>query len=493
MVGFLTRIAVFFALLAASALALGEAINGGFEKPEYAPNSWHPNPANVPGWTFFGNSGQARGSTPWSSSSHSGSQYAYLQTNGAFSGRISQTMSGFVPGNQYRIRFWMHRRPGFQPVTLGIRMNGVDIMRPCHSVGVWIEYASDWFIATFASATFDFYAVQEPSDKGSVIDDVVVEAGPPPALERPANPSFELPAFPQGTWQQPPAGVDLAWEFYGHGGIEHGPSSWGSGAQDGNQYAFLQQQATFFQRIGYFEPGRTYHAEWYMMRRNGNVGGNDGNAIRVLLDELEVFPFTLHDSPIWKNFASRSFSPAGPTATIRFEGAPTSQDKTELFDNVRIFENTDLVPVSFSVVRGRWIAGTLDSLAASDDQTLQFAPRVTRSGVSPPVQVVFEAVAPFPSLGYLALSLESSASVPGLIQTTELWDFEHQQWEGVDQRPLSTVDGTMQIVRSEDAGLFIDPLTSRIRSRVSIETGGGLGARTWLYRVDLVRFSVTRP
>ena len=150
-----------------------------------------------------------------------------------------------------------------------------------------------------------------------------------------------------------------------------------------------------------------------MARRNGSVGGNDGNPVRVTFDGEEIFPFTLYDNPTWKTFISRPFLPSNSSGLLRFEGGNPSGDRSELIDWVRIFENTDLLPDNVVVQRGRQISGGLASLFSSDDVRLEVAPALNVDQQSAPVEVLIETTSPWWGIAYLALTLESSASMSG--------------------------------------------------------------------------------
>ena len=488
----LGRRAIATALLVTLASSVfAQITNGDLETPQILPNSWIDRPTNFPGWAFVGRSGVGNGSTPLASGAYTGNQYAFLATQPGAPGKMTQTINGFTPGVQYRLRFWMRTRPGFQPVDFCVNRNGVPAMRVVHSFGIWIEFATDWFTAEGASSTFDFYALDTSGDKLTVIDNIRVEAGPPPPLGLPLNPSFELPAYPQGSWDSPPGGMETAWQFYGSSGIEHGPSSWGSGAAHGVQYAFMQNTSYFNQLIGDFQLGHSYHVQWYMARRNGNVGGNNGNPVRVLLDQNVIFPAVMYDNPVWKNFASKPFTASNLSALLQFEGTNNSGDRSELIDHVRIFENSVLAATNYSLIRGSYLSGDLSSLLSSNDVYLRFAPGFNLDRGGPPLQVEFETTCPFTTLIYLALDLETACSNTSVLQKLELWDYANQQWVLVSQVFPGNTDSTIQIVRTDDANQFVNGTTGKIRSRVSLFVTDPTTSRSWQYRIDQLRFYAT--
>lgn len=472
-------------------LSQAQVTNGGFETPQISPNSWVDNPTNFPGWLFTGRSGVGNGSTPLAPGAYAGTQYAFLATQGANGGKMSQTIGGMTPGANYRLRFWMRTRPGFAGIELGVRMNGNDIMTPCHSFGIWLEYATDWFVAPATSATFEFYADNSANDKLTVIDEVRLDPGPPPAPGLPLNGSYESPAMPVGNWFFLPADLQTVWKFHGAGGIANGPGSWGTNAADGLQYAFLQNTSYCNQVIGIFNLDKSYHVEYYMARRSGNVGGNDGNPIRVLLDQTEIAPSVFYDNPNWRNFASKPFMPTNLTGLLQIEGLNNNGDRTELIDHVRIFENVDLSPTAYELVQGTYISGNVSSVAYSDDQYLKLAPGLNLARLTPPIQVVFEATSPSTTVTYFAMALESACSLAGLNQRIELWDAVNRQWVLASQTSPANVDGTVHIVRSDDAALFVDQTTGKIRCRVSMAMPSPTGSRTWQYRIDQVKFAIT--
>src|SRR5437870_3708090 len=106
------RVPLALIALCAASIANAQFTNPSFEQPSLPSNTWVGTPTNVPGWTFVGSAGISNGGTTWGSNAHQGSQYAFLQALNN-PGNITQSVPGWQVGQQYRIRFWMARRPGF--------------------------------------------------------------------------------------------------------------------------------------------------------------------------------------------------------------------------------------------------------------------------------------------------------------------------------------------------------------------------------------------
>lgn len=81
---------------------------------------------SAPGWTFFGGdrAGIAATGSGFGGTAASGSFYAFMQSLGQQSGKITRDFIGGEAGD-YRISFKMQQRPGYPPQTVELRVNGV--------------------------------------------------------------------------------------------------------------------------------------------------------------------------------------------------------------------------------------------------------------------------------------------------------------------------------------------------------------------------------
>ena len=105
------------------------------------------------------------------------------------------------------------------------------------------------------------------------------------------NAGYEAPVLPTNNWASPPpASPGLLWQGSGKWGIANGTGSWGTGGHSGSQYGFLQSYSdpspgTMFQTVSGFTIGNRYNVNFWMARRNGNVGGNAGTSLTINVDD----------------------------------------------------------------------------------------------------------------------------------------------------------------------------------------------------------------
>ena len=170
-----------FAGLASNAHAIA-VVDGSFESPAYAAGgfSYHPSP---PGWTFSAGAGIAHTGSPWfAGTPPDGTQAAYLQGYTAWSGTISQTLSGFSIGQSYTVQFYMAQRPGYQADPFNVLLGGTVLGAYAPTTTGFMQQITAAWVATATSATLTF---TDPGlyggDRDTAIDNVTVQSVPEPA------------------------------------------------------------------------------------------------------------------------------------------------------------------------------------------------------------------------------------------------------------------------------------------------------------------------
>jgi hypothetical protein len=170
------------------------------------------------------------------------------------------------------------------------------------------------------------------------------------------NASFESPIVPSsvGNWIQQPTGPDVIWTGTGKWGIARGASSWGSAGHTGPQYAFLQSSndpapGTLSQTVSGFVVGNSYILDYWMARRNGNLGANIGTDLTVTINGHEVIvdrQFSSGDGE-WLPYASHPFVAHDPTLTFTFSVPPPTGDHSLLLDSLsfRVVPEPVIVPL----------------------------------------------------------------------------------------------------------------------------------------------------
>jgi hypothetical protein len=289
------------AIFLTAAVRAQDFVNRGFQKPALAEGEWVSRPV-APNLVWQGDRswGIANGATPWGLVGAGGStQYAYIQSATEFGGAASiyQTVSGLTVGQVYRVSFRMAQRfDGGSDYTGNAISVVVDdsltIFGPSRptSDGAWVRYSGK-FVATSTTQKITWQG-QEPNDfevdVASLIDQVRLE--PVTSLDA-DNSSFQQPALASGSWISRPGGSNVVWQGDNSWGIANGVGSWGTGGVNSTQYGYIQSTDEFggagsiYKTIGDLTIGQTYKVSFWLARRNGNVGGNNGNTISVYLDD----------------------------------------------------------------------------------------------------------------------------------------------------------------------------------------------------------------
>lgn len=169
------------------------------------------------------------------------------------------------------------------------------------------------------------------------------------------NAGFESPAVAEHAFL---SGVDsptFAAPWFGaHSfGIANGSGSWGTAAHSGSQYAYVQSTNEFggagsmFQTLNGLTIGGTYSINFWMARRNGNVGANNSNAISVLAGTQTILAPTFSPDATWRSYTTAAFVATSTSVTITFQGqVPTSTmtDTASLLDDVTLTPTPEPAP-----------------------------------------------------------------------------------------------------------------------------------------------------
>lgn len=202
-----------------------------------------------------------------------------------------------------------------------------------------------------------------------------------------ANPAFQNAGFedivvsPGGFRQAPP---NPHWSFTNvsdaASGVANGVGSWGSGANSGTKYAYIQRGAQINQTVGGFVVGRQYQLRFAMTRRNGDVGANDANRIAVQLNGTTINTYDTIADPRWRTFRTNTFTATATSLNFRWQGLLSNSDRTSLIDDARIvtpeartgnITDSDFETVNYD--NGNWSYAGVDFLVGSDWQFANFA------------------------------------------------------------------------------------------------------------------------
>ena len=156
----------------------------------------------------------------------------------------------------------------------------------------------------------------------------------------------------------------------------------------------------------------------------------------------------------------------------------------------RIQPEPPVLPVSFSLFRGRLSSGSLSDLFSSDDSDLVVLPGVVLNAAEAPVQVLLEGTSPLGTALELGFLLESHVSSSNLSQKIELFNFVTGLWEQVDSRAATTSDSIVHAHVTANPGRFIEAGTRRVRARVSYRPTGPVQQVQWTASLDRAHWTI---
>jgi hypothetical protein len=127
-------------------------------------------------------------------------------------------------------------------------------------------------------------------------------------------------------------------------------------------------------------------------------------------------------------------------------------------------------PTSFNVLRGTLISGVLGDVIESDDKRIDIRQRFPFLVADPNVQVIFETTSGVRQIGKLVFKMESNCNaIPSgnILQRTELFNYETNQWEVVDERSPTPNDSITEVTITSNPSRFVRDITGDIRVRAS--------------------------
>ncbi|HUT35589.1 MAG TPA: PEP-CTERM sorting domain-containing protein [Planctomycetota bacterium] len=375
---------VCLALLAASGtLAIGAPIvtNSSFEAdtfaewPGYSQFGSPPDNGPITGWTT--NRLTSTGINPVTSGNPlnpflngqappAGTKAAFIQGSQAGGRYLRQDVSGFVPGQVYRMRYYEAERGAGGPASPYVIVGGQTVV-PEHRIRGNLGFRlrlSEPFVASSATLAIELGngSVYASGDNTVLYDAVSFVEAPVTRLlsdggfENPVQPGPNpLDLFKQagGTGNGTLAGS--LWTWTGAAGISQDGSAFegpGQFAIVGCQHALIQRIGTFYQTLTGLQPGASYELTWYDAARNSQ---SQGNPYQVLVDSLTVFGGVSGYRPTNNAYEARfsdEFFATAPTAVVTFRGLGLGgPDVTSFFDDVRLTQLTVVPePATFALL-----------------------------------------------------------------------------------------------------------------------------------------------
>lgn len=301
-----------------------------------------------------------------------------------------------------------------------------------------------------------------------------------------SNPSFESPSLSTNGWTYEP--LNASWRFDPMAGIANGDSPWGRGAVQGTQYGFLQRNSELDQTITSLSLGHNYAFTFWMMRRNGSFGADNGVPLKALLDGSIVFPQTFYDLPTWKIAGSHAFTASSSSALLKFVTLPDIEDRAELIDDIKIFEVQRAPVASMVLTSGILANGTSGDISASDDVYWSLKPEPGSDQVTTPIRVAGVFGISTASPRYLSLQIESAASTGVLRQVVKLYNFQTNIFDTVGNTVLLSSDNRTHVVVVSNPTSYVDPLAMSVRCQIQVDKTSFPRSNSWRYRIDEIAF-----
>ena len=162
-----------------------------------------------------------------------------------------------------------------------------------------------------------------------------------------------------------------------------------------------------------------------------------------------------------------------PSGTVDELLNPAVNQSIVLVEGSTIAEPTE--PFGNKLLDGIANGGQLQDVYASDDVYLELDPSPTRNLSKQIVDMILLGESETSSPNSIAFRIEAKmqGGRPGVvIQTTELWNDDDQQWEVFDTRAVDVNDDSVEVTATGDLTRYLHPLTDEILARVRWESPG---------------------
>jgi|GEM_PF-1911259 len=161
-------------------------------------------------------------------------------------------------------------------------------------------------------------------------------------------------------------------------------------------------------------------------------------------------------------------------------------------DSDPVIANPDVTPVptTMTLTRGLVAGGLLPGLYDVDQNYLQVKKGLVLNSLEAPINVTLGATSPWSRAVNGGLSLTLRVNSVSIGMTLEIYDWQTQSYQPIDQRPAPTVDTTLYYNLSNPSR-FINDTTREIKVRLSLKPTGPVSQNDWRLFIDRVKISVT--
>jgi hypothetical protein len=154
-----------------------------------------------------------------------------------------------------------------------------------------------------------------------------------------------------------------------------------------------------------------------------------------------------------------------------------------------VTNTTWTAPVTAKLIRGVPVSGGVVEARVSDDALMVARAGPAEALAAWPVVVVFSAPAPTFVPASMTFSLEARASLGGIVQGIDLYDWVAGSWVTVDLRPAAPLDQVVSIPLA-NPGRFVERRTRAMNAQVRFRALGPRPAGGWDASIDAVAWTV---
>jgi hypothetical protein len=316
-----------------------EIIDGGFEAPVLAANSYAVAPSGTP-WQFSnlaGISNNSSGMTLGNPAAPQGAQVAFIMSNS------SMSYTDYLDAGSYDLSFLAAQRAKYQTQNQSIEVlvdgTNVGVITPASTT--YATYETSSFSVTAGTHTIELLGLSPQSASSAAFIDSVSLASTQSTI---TDGGFETPVLTAKSYAMAPAGS--AWHFSGLSGLSTNQSGFtlgSSNAPDGAQVGFIKDNAAMTQSI-YFAAG-TYSVSFLAAERANYQTQSQG--VAVLIDGTRIGTIT-PTGVLYLSYQTPNFSVTAGTHTVELLGTtPASADSTIFLDDAAIIVGGGIVNGSF--------------------------------------------------------------------------------------------------------------------------------------------------
>ncbi len=146
-------------------------------------------------------------------------------------------------------------------------------------------------------------------------------------------------------------------------------------------------------------------------------------------------------------------------------------------------------PRDFVVNRGVLSGGKVEDLFASDDRRVSIQARRPTKIAANSVEIEVSAIVSTDVISALRYTLEAGASGSPASQNIEMFNYDTERWERMDQREAPSADTPLNVEIVDDPSRFIHPVTCEVKVRVGY-LDLGVTFPSWGGRFDLMCWTV---